>query len=238
MSRRRQGSRASRPHRESHFAVDVPMIRLNPDASLRPSSPPPLPHGFTYGAEGIFAPICQDFPARSPPPQNARRSGPATRQAPATAPSAKISIGIISLVTCMSSMDAGIAPVLISSVHNSRDAPPFARGREHQATREERGGFVRRGGGAVRKASRNRRREGESGEDRLRPQTAEPDGLDGGGRLHALLVVEAPHLVHGRRCECGRGCKAEKEKEGQGWIYALVMPCTQKITTGYVPGYG
>ena len=98
MSRRRQGSRASRPHRESHFAVDVPMIRLNPDASLRPSSPPPLPHGFTYGAEGIFAPICQDFPARSPPPQNARRSGPATRQAPATAPSAKISIGIISLV--------------------------------------------------------------------------------------------------------------------------------------------
>ena len=95
MSRRHQGSRARRPHRESHFQVEVPMIRLNPNASLRPSSPPPLPHGYSYRAEGIFAPICQDLPARSTPPspprlQSARRSGPTTRPA---APSAKISIG-------------------------------------------------------------------------------------------------------------------------------------------------
>ena len=95
MSRRRQGSRAGRPHRESHFQVDVPLIRLNPNASLRPSSPPPLPHGYNYRAEGVFAPICQDHPARSPPPsppplQNARPPRPTTRP---SAPSATISIG-------------------------------------------------------------------------------------------------------------------------------------------------
>ena len=96
MSRRRQGSRAGRPHRETHFQADVPMIRLNPNASLRPSSPPPLPHGYSYRAEGIFAPICQDYPARarSPPPSlHPLHARPPRHTARTPPPSATISIG-------------------------------------------------------------------------------------------------------------------------------------------------